>query len=135
MAKEGKHAADDLILLALVCGATVEGAARQAGVSASTVRRRVRNPGFRRRLNRRRSELHVRLADQFLALCSEAVRTTAQLMQSSYSGSTRLGAARAVVEFALKTRESADLTTRVAELEQRLAEQSGSRNGNYRGGR
>jgi hypothetical protein len=127
MAKEGKHAADPQILLALICGATVEGAARQAGVSDSTVRRRLRNPAFRRKLNRRRSEMHLRLADQFLALGSEAVRTMAQLMQPAQTGSTQLGASRSVIEFGLKTRESADVITRLTELEQRLAEREGKR--------
>jgi hypothetical protein len=125
MAKEGKHARDPQIMLALLCGATVEGAARQAGVSESTVRRRLKNPAFRRKLNRRRAEMQIRLADQLLALGNQAVRTWAQLMEPKESGSTRLGASRSVMEFGLKTRESADLAIRLTELEQRVAQNQG----------
>ena len=132
MAKEGKHAQDPQILLALLCGATVEGAARQVGVSESTVRRRLKNPAFRRKLNQRRSEFMLRTADQLMALSNEAVRTWAQLMQPSQSGSTRLGASRSVMEFALKTRDTADLAIRLTELEQRLAEQDAAKQGGGR---
>jgi hypothetical protein len=124
MAKEGKHAQDPQIMLALLCGATVEGAARQAGVSESTVRRRLKNPAFRRKLNKRRAELQLRLADQLLALGNTAIRTWAQLMEPTETGALRLGASRSVMEYQLKTRETADLAIRLTELEQRLAEQS-----------
>jgi hypothetical protein len=125
MAKDGKRAADPKLLLALACGAGTEGAARQAGVSASTVRRRLRDPGFVRKLQKTRSEMQLRIADQLTASGTEGVRTLVQLMQPNNSGTVRLGAARSVVELSIKVRESADLAVRLTELEQRVDVQKG----------
>ncbi len=123
MAQQGKQSADPKILLALACGANAEAAARQAGVSERTVRRRLKDPKFVRKVNKLRAEMHVRVADQLTAASTEGVRTMVQLMKDTNSGSVRLGAARSVVELSTKVRETADLAVRLAELEQRLAEQ------------
>jgi hypothetical protein len=122
MAKEGKHRADPMLLLALACGATAEAAARQAGVSESTVRRRLKDPRFKSKLNRQRGDMHLRIADQLTAASTEGVRTMVQLMKDTHSGTVRLGAARAVVELSARVRETADLAVRLAELELRLAQ-------------
>jgi hypothetical protein len=123
MAKEGKRSADPKLLLVLACGATVEVAARQVGVSESTVRRRLKEPEFQSKLHKLRADMHVRIADQLTAASTEGVRTMVQLMKETNPGSVRLGAARSVVELSTKVRETADLAIRLAELEQRLAEQ------------
>jgi hypothetical protein len=127
MPNEGKRGADGKLQLALACGATAEVAARQAGVSESTVRRRLKEPAFQAKLNKLRAEMHVRVADQLTAASTEGVRTMVQLMKETNSGTVRLGAARSVVELSTKVRETADLAVRVAELEQRLAEQDEQR--------
>jgi hypothetical protein len=124
MANEGKRGADGKLLLALACGATAEAAARQAGVSESTVRRRLKEPAFVVQLNKTRAEMHLRVADQLTAASTEGVRTMVQLMKEINSGSVRLGAARSVVELSTKVRETADLAIRLADLEQRLEEQA-----------
>jgi hypothetical protein len=124
MANEGKRGADGKLLLALACGATAEAAARQAGVSESTVRRRLKDDAFVRKLHKVRAEMHLRVADQLTAASTEGVRTMVQLMKETNSGSVRLGAARSVVELSTKVRETADLAIRLTELEQRLDEQS-----------
>jgi hypothetical protein len=122
MAQQGKRGADPKLLLVLACGATVESAARQAGVSESTVRRRLKDPKFLHKLNRMRADMHLRIADQLTAASTEGVRTMVQLMQPSNTGNVRLGAARSVVELSTKVRETADLAARLAELEQRMDE-------------
>jgi hypothetical protein len=124
MANEGKRGADGKLLLALACGATAEAAARQAGVSESTVRRRLKEPAFVAKLNKTRAEMHLRVADQLTAASTEGVRTMVQLMKETNSGSVRLGAARSVVELSTKVRETADLAIRLTELEQRLEQQT-----------
>jgi AraC-like DNA-binding protein len=130
MANEGKRGADGKLLLALACGATIELAARQAGVSESTVRRRLKEPAFQAKLNKLRAEMHLRVADQLTAASTEGVRTMVQLMKETNPGSVRLGAARSVVELSTKVRETADLAIRLAELERRLEEQDeGKRRG------
>jgi hypothetical protein len=110
------------VLLALACGASAEAAARQANVSESTVRRRLKDAAFIAKLNKVRAEMHVRIADQLMAASTEGVRTMVQLMKETNSGSVRLGAARSVVELSAKVRETADLAVRINELERRLAE-------------
>jgi hypothetical protein len=127
MARYDKKKADHLILAALACGATMDQAGAKAGVSGRTVRRRLSQPGFRRKLNKFRSEMQLRTADQLSAASTEAVRTLVQLLNSASPPNTRLGAARSVVELGMKSREHADLSVRLGELEQRLAEQQSSR--------
>ncbi len=135
MARDGKRGADPKLLLALACGANAEAAARQAGVSDSTVRRRLKDPKFVRKLNKLRAEMHLRIADQLTAAGTEGVRTMVQLMKDTNSGSVRLGAARSVVELSTKVRETADLAVRLSELEERLAQRDGEGQGSGPGGR
>jgi hypothetical protein len=135
MANEGKRGADGKLLLALACGATAEAAARQAGVSESTVRRRLKEPAFVAKLNKTRAEMHLRVADQLTAASTEGVRTMVQLMKETNSGSVRLGAARSVVELSAKVRETADLAIRLADLEQRLDQADSKQQGHRSAGR
>jgi hypothetical protein len=121
---EGKRGVDAKLLLTLACGATVKLAARQTGVSESTVRRRLKDAAFISKLHKLRAEMHLRVADQLTAASTEGVRTMVQLMKETHSGSVRLGAARSVVELSAKVRETADLAVRLAELEQRLEDQA-----------
>jgi hypothetical protein len=124
MAKDGKRGADPKVLLALACGATAESAARQVGISESTVRRRLKDKRFVQKLHKLRAEMHLRVADQLTASSTEGVRTMVLLMKEGNSGTVRLGAARSVVELSTKVRETADLALRLAELEQRLEQQA-----------
>jgi hypothetical protein len=127
MAKYDKRKADPLILAALVCGASSEQAGAKAGVSGRTVRRRLNNAAFRRKLNRVRNEMQMRTADQLSAAGTEAVRTLIRLMNAAAPPNTQLGAARSVVELGIKVRETADLAVRLTEVEQRLAQQGKTR--------
>jgi hypothetical protein len=47
MAQRGRRKADHKPLMAFACGATVESAAQQVGVSESTAHRRLEDPQFR----------------------------------------------------------------------------------------
>jgi hypothetical protein len=118
MAQKGKRNVDSKLLLALACGATVEGAARQAGVSESTVYRRLEEADFRRRLQKLRADMVQRTAGALTAAGSEAVRTLLELLKPMNQGATRLGAARSVLEIGMKAREFAELEERLAALEQ-----------------
>jgi hypothetical protein len=125
MSKEGKRSADPEILKALLIGATHEAAAAKAGVCARTVRRRLRDPAFVRKLRRLRTEQHQRQADQLDAINGQALRALAQLLQENHSDQIRLGALRTALGLSLKHREAADQSVRLTELEQRFAEQKG----------
>ena len=52
MGHQGRRRADDQLRLALACGATVEAAAKKAGVSVRTAHRRLTCPAFRRSVER-----------------------------------------------------------------------------------
>jgi len=108
------------LLLALACGATVEGAARQAGFSERTVYRRLANPAFRRRVQEVRADMVQRAAGALTAASTESIKTLLALQQSGVPPATRLGAARAVLEIGIRLREVVDLETRIAALEDRL---------------
>jgi transposase-like protein len=113
---------EDALLLALACGATVEAAARQCGLTDRTIYRRLSEPAFKDRLQALRTDMVARAAGMLTAAAGEAVRTLLQLEKDA-PATVRLGAARAVLELGMKLREAADLEARMAALEARLAEQ------------
>jgi hypothetical protein len=121
MPHSGRRNADQVILTALACGATVEQAARQTGISAATIHRRLKDPEFRSRLQKLGGDMVQRMARTMTAAGSEAVRTLLELMKSASPHAARLGAAKAVLEIGMKVRETAELEERLAALEERLA--------------
>jgi hypothetical protein len=120
MPHDGRKSANDKLLMALACGATVEAAARGAGVSRRTAHRRLKDPEFSRRLRQTRTELTQRTAGMLSGAGGEAVKTLLTLMRDPTPPAVRLGSARAVLELGIKVRESAELEERVADLEERL---------------
>jgi hypothetical protein len=112
--------------LALACGATVEAAARQAGVSESTAHRRLAEAEFRRELQALRADMVQRTAGALTAAATEAVRTLLELLRSSTPFAVRLGAARSVLEIGLRLREVTDLEERLSALEGQIAALAGN---------
>jgi hypothetical protein len=113
--------AEDSLLLALACGATVETAARQAGLHERTVYRRLKHPDFQRKLRDVRSDMLARTSAALSAAATEAVRTLLDLQKPGVQAAVRLGAARAILEIGLKLRETVELEARIAALEDRQA--------------
>jgi hypothetical protein len=120
MANKPRKKAEDALLLALACGASVDQAARQCGLSTRTVYRRLAEVDFRRRLQALRGDMVSRTAGTLTAAATEAVRTLLELLKGPTSDAVRLGAARAVLEIGMKVREAADLEERLSALEQQL---------------
>jgi hypothetical protein len=120
MAQKGRRNADHTLLLALACGATIENAARSAGISESTAFRRLADPDFKRQLYDIRADMVQRTAAMLTAAGGEAVKTLLALQKESVPHATRLGAARAVLELGVKLRETAELEQRVLAVEQHL---------------
>jgi hypothetical protein len=125
MAQRGKRRTDETLLLALACGATVEAAAAKAGVSPATAYRRLQEPDFQRRLQELRADMVQRTAGMLTAAAGEAVKTLLALQKEATPPSTRLGAARAVLELGVKFRETVELEERLAALEKHLPNQGG----------
>jgi len=121
MARQKNPHADEQLLTLLAFGATKETAARQAGVSLSTVKRRLADPDFCRRKQALLAETVQRMAGAFTGAGTAAVQTMLELMKAPFSGTVRLGAARAVVELGIKVREQTDFEQRLADLEERMA--------------
>jgi hypothetical protein len=119
MPQRGRRRADDTLLMALACGATKEAAARKADVGVATVYRRLNDPDFMHRLQKIRADMVERASGSLTAAWMEAIKTLLVLLQPSNSGSVRLGAARAILEFGAKLRESVELEQRIAALEQK----------------
>ncbi len=88
----------ELILSALLAGRSYATAAEAAGVSKSTVQRRMGEPAFRGRLASERAMLAQSVRDRLIATSVQAVDTLRQLMtDDSVADSTRVRAAVAVV--------------------------------------
>jgi hypothetical protein len=117
VAQRKKRNSDHSLLIALACGATVEAAARQLGISERAAYRRMEKPDFKRELNQLRSEMVQRAAAMLTAASMESVKTLLELQKSPNLGPTRLGAARSILEIGIKLRAMAELEVRVAELE------------------
>jgi uroporphyrinogen-III synthase len=120
MADERGRKAEEALLLALACGATVDGAAHQAGLSERTAYRRLADKNFQRRLREMRADMVQRAAGALTATSAEAVRALLELLKSSSPAAVRLRAARAVIELGCKLRDHVDVAERVKALEVRL---------------
>jgi hypothetical protein len=115
---------EDPLLLALACGATVDAAARQCGLSDRTVYRRLQDPEFQKRLERLRADMIQRSAGMLTAAAGEAVRTLLSLQKDATPAAVRLGAARAILEIGIKLRQMVEIEQRLAEVEEMLASQN-----------
>ena len=120
MAQRGRRNANELLLMALACGATIEAAGQKAGLSRSTVLRRMKDPEFKGRLEEIRTEMVQRTSGALTASAMEAVRTLMALQQPSVPHATRLGAARTILELGIKMREITDLEARLTAVEDHL---------------
>jgi hypothetical protein len=123
VAQRGRKNADDVLLQALACGATIDHAARQAGISQATVYRRLKEPAFQHRLRELRAAMVQRTTAMLTASGGEAVKALlAQVQQESTPPATRRAAARDILELGMKLRESTELEQRLADLEARVGE-------------
>jgi hypothetical protein len=115
---DDKRTKDETAVLALACGATVEKAAQQAKLSKRTLFRRLEKPAFRRQVQTVRAEMLQRTAGTATAATPAALKTLLELLTGSKRDAVRLGAARSLLEMALKLREITDLDERLSALEQ-----------------
>ena len=113
MSDKSRKKTEDALLIALACGASVEQAARQSGLSSRTVYRRLADPAFRQRVLALRGDMVSRIGGTLTAAATEAVRTLLELLKSPASAAVRLGASRAVLEIGMKVREMTDVEERL----------------------
>ena len=122
MARGIRKGAEEALLQALVCGATVENAARKAGVGERTAYRRLQDPKFLQRLAELRLEMIQRTAGMLTGAGPVSVKTLVDLQQDvAVAAAVRRCAARDVLEMGLKLRDHAEVKDRLADVEARLA--------------
>ncbi|MEI8380913.1 MAG: hypothetical protein WCJ09_12340 [Planctomycetota bacterium] len=120
MAGKSRHNLDDVIIEALARGETQTAVAKLAGVSATTIRRRLEDSGFRSQIERFRETMLDSAAGQLGAILTQAVTTLEGLLIKSTPPAVRLAAAKSVIELTIRTREVLSWEKRIAELESRL---------------
>src|SRR5262249_36812275 len=126
MARMVRKQLDRILLQALACGATVESAARKAGISERSVYRRLADANFRQQLKGLRTEMVQRTAGMLTGAGLGAVKTLLELQSDMSTPATvRRRSARDVLDLSLKYREAADLEERLAAVEAQLAEDAG----------
>lgn len=104
--------------LALASGKSLAAASKAAGAGVTTIKRWLREQPL---LACRVTELRVQMTERALGLLVDnmvsASETLGYLSRKGKSEMVRLSAARSVLEFAVRLRESIDLETRLAALE------------------
>ena len=116
----GRRMADEALILALACGATLDAAASKGQVSLTTVKRRLKEPGFRARIYEVRAEMVGRASAMLSAAAMEAVKTLLDLQKTGVNSNIRLGAARAVLEIGGRLRIETELLARLETTERAL---------------
>lgn len=119
MAQDDRLTGEGVLIAALAGGATVKDAAKQAGVSERTARRRLTSADFRRQVDDARSEIVGRSVAILARLSTEAAETLGELLGAE-SESVKLGACRSILELGVKLRETEDLARRLAAIEAQL---------------
>jgi hypothetical protein len=109
---------DFVLLTALASGQTVRDAAQAAGLAESTVRRRLADTDFARRVSQARMELLGQALGRLAEGMTAAADTLVALLGHG-SGTVKLGAARSVIEMASKLREHSEFEARLEALEAR----------------
>jgi hypothetical protein len=113
---------DEALLTALAFGATVESAARKAGMGERTAYRRLADPAFQARLDEARRDMVLRTTRMLTGAALGSVKTLVDLQNDATAPpSVRRAAARDVLELGVKFREAEDMEQRIRALEDRLA--------------
>jgi hypothetical protein len=117
----GRQNADEALALALAAGQCLRDAAHASGVSERTATRRWSDSAFRRRVNELRGEMVRRALGKMADGMTEAADTLRALLRAE-SESTRLGAARSILELGNKLRDCVEMEERLSALEKRFTE-------------
>jgi hypothetical protein len=122
MPRSVQKSADRMLLQALACGATVENAARKAGMSERTAYRRLSDPVFLEQLEKLRAEMVQRTSGMLTGAGMGAVKVLVELQNdAAVPAGVRRRAARDVLEMGLRFREVAHWEQRLVEIETQLA--------------
>src|SRR5207248_10966527 len=104
----GKRDRDAVLIAALARGASYTEAARVAGLSKSTVARRMAEPAFRGQVIEEREETIERVRGMLIEGSLAAAKTLLELTNGGASESVRLAASLRMLELALRRRPGFD---------------------------
>ena len=109
MAHDGRHSADDRLLILLASGSTVRDAAQPCDIGETTVWRRLKDATFVAELNRLRAELWNSALGKLTEASGAAVNRLALLIDQGESDAVRLSASVKVLESNSATRSSSQI--------------------------
>jgi len=109
VAAAGRHNADELLVLALARGLTVEQAAAEAGVSPRTAHRRLADPAFRPRIAAAQGKAVAQAIGLLADGTIEAARVLRELLGQEQPA-VRLNAARTLLQLYPRSTERRGLT-------------------------
>ncbi len=115
-----RRRADALLASALAAGTTSVEAARRAGISPRTAKRRLADPQFRTLLAEMEQHVIEGAVHRLSHLSLMAIETLDDLMAVGTAAHVRLGAARAVLDTTLRWQELRDIDRRLQDLEARI---------------
>lgn len=114
----------DKLLAALLISPTIESAAKNAGISEATALRYLKEPDFVTAYRDARREVVSHSLTHLQAACGEAVATLrAVAADTEAPASSRVAAAKAILETSIRAVEIDDLAARVEAMEAALKEQ------------
>jgi hypothetical protein len=108
---------DEFLAARVAAGAMLADAARDAGCSARTASRRARESGFQARVAEIRAGMVRGVTEKVVGHLTCVVDELRRLLTGAESETVRLGAARTLLEYALRLREHSDFETRLQALE------------------
>jgi hypothetical protein len=112
-----KHKSDPALISLLAAGNTVQETAKLVGVPERTIFRRLEDPDFIQKIDETRDAITTRSTAVLTAASTEAATVLSSLLKSE-NESIRLEAAKALLDTALRWRESCTLLERIVALEE-----------------
>ncbi len=110
-----------LVISALITERTMEDAARKAGIGKTTIFRWLQDEAFQNAYRQARSEIVRHAITQAQNACSEAITVLKEIMSSKEApASTRVSAAKVVLETSIKAVELEDIIARIEKIETHL---------------
>ena len=121
MAESGnKLGRQQLVAALLARGMTIRRAAQRSGVAERTIRRWNATPAFRQLVADARNAYHARTAALLADAGARSVRKLVELRDQAGDEKVQLAAAKAILDGAFRSHESADLAEQVGELKREL---------------
>jgi len=112
-------------IIALISHRTIEEAARASGIGKTTIFRWLQDDVFQTAYREARGRVIRQAISQAQSACSEAIEVLREIMNSSESpASTRVSAAKAILETSMRAIETEDLIERVNRLEEKIKRRS-----------